>query len=719
MKIRKWLIVAMLWLILMPVRVFAEDLDEKVSPRHVESGGVKLESKVYDWSQYEPVTYIKGSLNPFSSEVLDKAFNQAANFLFSLTKMVASLVDTAIDKLYSLSLIDDAADDIAGVSESVYDNLYQSLGVMLVIIAVVQIFYYYSAERSSAKAGRTTLALLAVLVFSTIWFSNASYYTKSMNSLSNEMQGLIMQAGTPLADKEVQKGEEFKGSLAILRNSYFNLVVKKSYLIMNYGTPDEKEISKNDKKDENRINDLLEYTTNEKGYKKREEVAQNEVEKIKNTYMSPSTLTDKVGVAFCSFLFSLILGIPLLVLAFLSPGIQILVLVFALIFGISLLLSLLPHFSHSGWKNFEKVAGLFLAKAFIGLAILFIFVLVQLMERFIPSTTPDMYMLNIIATAASMYVTYKFRDKIIATATGGRITSLDGGAMKQAYERGIKQPAAKATQLTKQVVGMTIGGKAGAVVATRTTGGSGTSSPTGNGNPAARAQARAASRTTQVQPGTGSEQEKKKETQELPQTSKLARLRKRAVNMPADLKDKLKTAKETVKEDVPLQAKHKAATVKDKALQAKESVVTMPQRVRNTIQEDQRQGQQERSTNETTRQKRRARLQAEIQEMGEKRKQAEQPSPTVQERREPNRTPQSQTIQQVEQFKQPKQNKQSTEPSQMERPARRRGREPLAQAVPNENVQEQQRKIQSLQVQEQPRTRIENDRNAVRKQNKE
>ncbi|WP_186324050.1 hypothetical protein, partial [Bacillus thuringiensis] len=79
-----------------------------------------------------------------------------------------------------------------------------------------------------------------------------------------------------------------------------------------------------------------------------------------------------------------------------------------------------------GWKNFEKIAGLFVAKAFIGLAILFIFVVVQLMEKFIPSNTPDMYMLNIIATAASMYVGYKFRDKIIATATGGRITAIDG-----------------------------------------------------------------------------------------------------------------------------------------------------------------------------------------------------------------------------------------------------------------------------------------------------
>ncbi|WP_144519960.1 CD3337/EF1877 family mobilome membrane protein, partial [Bacillus thuringiensis] len=351
MKIKKWLIGVVLWLIFLPIRVGAEETNDKVIPKHIESGGIKLESKVYDWNQYEPVTYIKDSLNPFSSETIDKAFNQTANFFFSLTKIVASLVDTAIDKLYSLSLIDDAADDVASVSQAVYENLYESIGIMLIIIAVVQIFYYYSTERSGGKAGRTTITLLAVIAFATIWFSNASYYTKAMNSVSNEIQGLIMKAGTPLADKEIQSGEEFKGSLAILRNSYFNLVVKKSYLIMNYGTPNEKEITKDDKKDENRINDLLQYKTNKEGYKKREDIVKLESEKLENIYMSPSTLTSKVGVAFCSFLFSLILGIPLLVLAFLSPGIQILILVFSLVFGISLLLSLLPYFANSGWKN--------------------------------------------------------------------------------------------------------------------------------------------------------------------------------------------------------------------------------------------------------------------------------------------------------------------------------------------------------------------------------
>ncbi|WP_242281138.1 CD3337/EF1877 family mobilome membrane protein [Bacillus cereus group sp. BfR-BA-01347] len=450
-KIKIWIaLLTIICVTFIPFRVMADDSDEKVSPKHVESGGVKLDGKVFDYEQYEAVTHIKDSWNPFSSETLDRGLNAIANMFFSLTKMIAGLIDTAIEKLYSLSLVDQAADKIGKVSSLVYNNLFESLGILLITVAVIQIFIYYSVGKSGMKAGRATLQLLAVIAVATIWFANAGYYLKTLNGLSNEVQATIMKAGTPLADQKIKKGEELNGSLAILRNSYFNLVVKKSYLVMNYGTPDEKAITGDDKKGENRINDLLQYRVSKDGYKKRAEIAEKEADKLKNLYMAPSTVSTKIGVAVCAFAFSLILGIPLLVLAFLNVGVQILVLAFSTILGVSLLLALLPRLANSGWHNFERMVGLFFVKAFVGIAILFIFVLVQLMEGFIPPTTPDMYMLNIVATAACMFIVFKYRDKIIQVATGGKVSTVDGGMMKQAYEKGVKKPAGKITSLTRK-----------------------------------------------------------------------------------------------------------------------------------------------------------------------------------------------------------------------------------------------------------------------------
>ncbi|MDA2637900.1 CD3337/EF1877 family mobilome membrane protein [Bacillus cereus] len=702
MKIRKWLLIVCLCFLLLPLSVGAEEKDEKVSPQYVESGGVKLESKVYDMSQYEPVTYVKASWNPLSSENLDKALNQIANFFFSLTKMVASLVDTSIDKLYSLSLINDAADDIADVSEGVYDNLAETLGIILILIAIVQIFYYYSAERSGGKAGRTTLALLAVLAVGTIWFSNASHYIKSMNALSNEMQGLIMTAGTTLADKKVAKGQEFQGSLAILRNSYFNLVVKKSYLIMNYGTPDETVITKDDKKDENRINKLLEYKTNEDGYKKRDEVIQYEATDLKNSYMSTSTVTAKIGVAFCSFLFALILGIPLLVLAFLSPGIQILALIFSLILGVSLLLSVLPYFSHSGWKNFEKIAGFFFMKGFIGLAILFIFVIVQLMERFIPSTTPDMYMLNVIATGASMILAYKFRDKIISTATGGRVTSIDGGVTKQLYEKSIQGPAEKVTAGAKRLAAA--GGGLG-VAAMKSVGKAGVKGgvraiqATGNG--AAKLLERAASRRTQ-----GKQQNQSTEQQNQLTTSPQQKQNKEKQNgmRPKNVSPKDRTQTREKQRKTDQQSVEKAD---NKQQVQKDNVVPMPQRRKENIQRTPQKGQKQ-IEREQTKQK-----QSSPPQKGTHAKVA--PVASVSERKTVTRTPQAQ------QHTARTKNKGESHPptsvgKKQERP--RTTPQPVS-SVPRTHPKEQQQRLQKLQIHEQSHAKTERTRTTMRESNKE
>ncbi|MEM5663095.1 hypothetical protein AAHB94_00920 [Bacillus toyonensis] len=61
--------------------------------------------------------------------------------------MTASLIDTAIEELYGLNAIDRVADKVANVSNLLYDNLYQSLGILLFVIAVLQIFFYYSFEK--------------------------------------------------------------------------------------------------------------------------------------------------------------------------------------------------------------------------------------------------------------------------------------------------------------------------------------------------------------------------------------------------------------------------------------------------------------------------------------------------------------------------------------------------------------------------------------------
>ncbi|MED1303720.1 hypothetical protein P4U65_24865 [Bacillus pacificus] len=648
MRYKKYLItfVLMFVCIFIPTHILAEDKDIKVEPQNVESGGVKLQSKIYDYEQYEAVTYIEGSWNPFSSEALDRGLNAIANLFFSLTKMTASLIDTAIEELYGLNAIDRVADKVANVSNLLYDNLYQSLGVLLFVIAVLQIFFYYSFEKNSMKAARTTFSLFAIIAVSMIWFSNAGYYLKTMNGVSNELQGQVMKAGIPFSGEQVKKGEELKGSLAIMRNTYFDLIVYKSYLLMNYGTPDEKKILKDDKE---RITKLLEYKTNKEGYKEREKIAKKEATELDNVFMSASTVSGKIGVTFFSFLFSIVLGIPFLVIAFLNIALQILLLAFAVILGVSLLLSILPAFSQSGWKNFEKLIGIALMKAFIGLAILFMFVIVELMKSFFPPVSQGMYMLNIVATAVVLFVVYKYRDKIIEVATGGKVSLEGANPMQQLYNKGVKQPASKATELAKMAVGGAAGYTA-SKVQERISNRKGQNDSQNDPQIAQNSQGM----------GVGGVQEQRANARK---TGKLAQFRKKALNLPATLKDKANTAKEAVKEDLPLNAKHAA-------LKAKDNVVNMPERAKQAIKSDLQQGEKERQMSQQARQEKRAQKRADIERMEQAHvksgvvNQGQQASQPKKETRfqQQDRKPQTQTPPKEPQKKEPLQHEQQPQP---------------------------------------------------------
>lgn len=83
-----------------------------------------------------------------------------------------------------------------------------------------------------------------------------------MNNWSAEAQGLVMKAGNFVSnEQEIPKGQELEGSIALLRNQYFDISVYKPYLTMNYGTTDEAKLTKDDK---DRITNLLEYKLNKR-----------------------------------------------------------------------------------------------------------------------------------------------------------------------------------------------------------------------------------------------------------------------------------------------------------------------------------------------------------------------------------------------------------------------------------------------------------------------
>lgn len=449
-------------LLLLPSIVTAAAADE---PKEVEQGGVIVESERYEYDNYVPVTDVSGDWNPFTIEEITKAGNWAVEATFGINKLFAELIDYGLENLYAISIVNNLADEISTVSDSVWEALKDNFAPILLILAALQIFGFYVGQRNGSRAGQATFKLILVFMVSVVWFSQSDYFLKTLNNVSNEVQGIVMSAGTGLSDESVNEGEELEGSQAILRNHFFDRAVMKPYLLMNYGTADEAKINEDN---ENRIEDLLKLNVNEDGVDERQDIATEEVNDLNNQAMSDSNLGKKLAIAFVSIFFTVLLGVPLLLISMLNLILQMVALAIAIVLPISFLISMLPSFSNSGWYTLGRLVGVFLIKIFVGILVLFAFVIMQTMDTMIPSNSMGGYMLNTLTIAILLILMIKFRNKIIEFITAGRVQSVDSQMASRAYDKAVRQPRDKAIEMTKQVAArgaMAAAGGAGAAAA--------------------------------------------------------------------------------------------------------------------------------------------------------------------------------------------------------------------------------------------------------------
>ncbi|EAF0656007.1 hypothetical protein CER10_06710 [Listeria monocytogenes] len=428
MKKNKWILItvllcAVIFFIFPFNSGIAEDGQNTVEANSIKKGGIELLSKKYDLSHYESLTSTE------DEGMLSSAFvggmNAIANFFFAITKLIGEVIDTGIGYLYSLDAIKLLSEKIGGISELLWDNLYASFGILFFLVAVLQIFFTVVVKKNGVAAGKKAFMLFLVIGISFIWFSNSSWYLKSINKLSSETQGVIMKAGTAFSadsGQKITKGQELDGSLAVMRNAYFSIVVEKPYLLMNYGTPDKSQILKDDS---SRIDRMLSFKMTQAGLESKKKVVESEINDLGNNAMNASNVSNKMGVSFLSMIFAILLGIPLLLIAFLNLLLQVLALGIALLLPISFIVSFIPSFANSGWKTFGKLVGVFLLKALVGMVILFVFLIITIMDTIIPTTNTGMYFLNGIAIAVCIILLIIFRDKMITLVTAGMVSSLD------------------------------------------------------------------------------------------------------------------------------------------------------------------------------------------------------------------------------------------------------------------------------------------------------
>ncbi|MHA4961390.1 CD3337/EF1877 family mobilome membrane protein [Bacillus subtilis] len=451
MKKKRILIVSAIVLLFLTVAsavtVFSADGDTTTQPKIEKAGGVELKVKRFPISRYQ-------ANNEASDDLIKGAFVGLTNVTFSFAGNIVRVVDAGMDILYNLQPIDEFANSITNVSKTIYKTLKKNFGEALFIFTCAYVVYLFCVRGSIKEAMRRSILFICVMVIGGLWMSNAGYYMKALNALSVEAQGKLLTAGNGLvgivqdegnfADSSaIEKGKEMEGTVAVMRNLYFDIALMKPFLIVNFGETSEAKINeKGDSKDKlSRIDKLLSYKLSKEGEEaKKDYIDDDEIKKYENESMTSGNVFNQLGESFIAIVASIVIGIPFLALAFFNFLLQVVALVIVFFVPFAFILAYVPQLAYSGFVTLGRLGSVYLLKAMLGVIVLFVYVTCFIVDKLIPPNGFGMYLLNVAVLASILWIGFHKRDAIIKFVTAGKVVSVDNNMMEN-MRQNLVQPA--------------------------------------------------------------------------------------------------------------------------------------------------------------------------------------------------------------------------------------------------------------------------------------
>ncbi|MFN3093367.1 CD3337/EF1877 family mobilome membrane protein [Bacillus pumilus] len=430
--------------------VFADDKegDKTVKPKIEKVGGVDLEISRFPLEHYQ-------AHNQAEDGMIKGAIVSLSNVMLGTTQIIVLVVDKAMDLFMSAQPIDNFSDAITSVSKDMYKVLKKSFGEIIFVFLIGFLVYLFFI-RGNFKEGMRRFALFfLVMIVAGLWVNKAGYWVESLNALSIEGQGKLITVGNKLVDSfsgktdsslsmdDVKKGQELKGTTAVLRNFYFDAALKSPYLVTNYGTPNEKTILKkgDGKGGLDRIDTLLSFKLTSEGQSaKKKFINDKEVKEYKNQSIAEGSIYAQLGYSFIGLLAAISLGVPFFLIPFLNFLIQIIVLAIALFLPMAFILSYVPQFAYSGFVSLGRMLALFVMKAMLTFVLIFVYAICVITNKTIPPTNLGMYFLNVAAISAILIVSFLKRDKIIKFVTAGKVQSVDANLLENTRKQ-VVQPS--------------------------------------------------------------------------------------------------------------------------------------------------------------------------------------------------------------------------------------------------------------------------------------
>src|SRR5699024_5635603 len=321
--------------------------------------------------------------------------------------------------------------------------------LLFAFLCIYLVFIFFT--KGNPKESFRKFGLFAIaLVIAGYWISNASYLLKSMNALSGELQATIVSAGSGILGildgeregvyagiDDIDEDEKIEGTIAVLRNIYFDLALKRPYLLINYGKTNEDEINKKDKikdigfgfQEYDRSERMLSFKLSSEGSGYRIAHAHLEVIKNNNESVASGSSFKQSGIVFLTFFIVIGLSIPFLLLGLINFALQLLAVLIALFLPFAFILSFIPHFVLTGIKAIGNIVTIFLTKGLLGLLLFVVYLLPYSMYFMVEPDNTGTYLLHVVLLIVIFFLIIIKRNKIISFITAGRVQTVDGNIM--------------------------------------------------------------------------------------------------------------------------------------------------------------------------------------------------------------------------------------------------------------------------------------------------
>lgn len=324
------------------------------------------------------------------------------NIFWLIGAILSWLAGYVLEQAFNLNFISDAVSGIsdniqklAGVNQNGFmsSGLFPSLAVLLIMIMGVYLLYVGMIKRENSKAVSQVIKFIGLFIFGMGFIAYSSDYISMINDFQKDMNDEVMDIGASLTLVDDEKEQQTVGgaqpirteekgksssiqmtddSVVNMRQTLFDIQIRKPYLLLQYGESDESKITTD------RINLILEHSPYDVQKDENDKVPAEEREKeVKkevtdedkaNQNMSISMVGLRLGMVFLTLIVNIVITICIFIFSGVLIFSQVLFIMFVYFLPVAIIFGLLPGRGSVTVSAFSKAFNAIMTK--VGVTIL-------------------------------------------------------------------------------------------------------------------------------------------------------------------------------------------------------------------------------------------------------------------------------------------------------------------------------------------------------------